>query len=272
MVPASRGADTSTLTRLLLLVVTVAGVSLLSAGAAMAQTTGARWQVSGDVGFQTTGIASILTEPITFERFGESGKVTRSLAINRQPRLQVAAGVSVWRNLGLRFGFSQFTQNDEIQLSVSIPHPFFFNRHRRFSQPTETADRERSVDVHALWMVHRGDRVAFSLFGGPTVFRWKLDAVGVQSREEKYPFEASPVTGIVTFRHTPVAVGYGAGADLAVFFSRYVGVGWLVRYDRATTTIALPDDGFFATVLGQPITTDVRLGGASISGGLRFRF
>ena len=164
------------------------------------------------------------------DRFGESGELTRSVEVRRQPRIYVAAGVSVWRNLGLRFGFSQFTRNDDIQLSVSIPHPFFFNRHRRFSQPTETADRERSVDAHALWMVHRGDRVAFSVFGGPTVFHCKCDAVGVQSREEEYPFEASPVTGVVSFRRTPVGVGYGVGADLAVFVGHRVGFGWLVRY------------------------------------------
>ena len=256
MISTLRGANVSTTTRLLVLVVTIAGASLLSARPAMAQAPEARWHISGDLGFQTVTLASILTEPITFERFGESGELTRSVEVRRQPRIYVAAGVSVWRTLGLRFGFSQFTRNDDIQLSVSIPHPFFFNRHRRFSQPTETADRERSVDVHALWMVHRGDRVAFSVFGGPTVFHCKCDAVGVQSREEEYPFEASPVTGIVSFRRTPVAVGYGVGADFAVFVSRHVGVGFLARYDRASATVTLPEDGFFATVLDRPVTTD----------------
>ena len=65
---------------------------------------------------------------------------------------------------------------------------------------------------------------------------------------------------------------YGVGADLAVFFSRHVGVGWLVRYDRATATVTLPDDGFFATVLDRPATTDQVFGGGSVSGGLRVRF
>lgn len=70
-----------------------------------------------------------------------------------------------------------------------------------------------------------------------------------------------------------IAVGYGVGADLSVFFSRHVGVGWLVRYNRASSTIELPDDGFFATVLEQTgVTTDVKFGGANVAGGLRFRF
>ena len=129
------------------------------------------------------------------------------------------------------------------------------------------------MDVHALWMVRRDDRVTFSVFGGPTVYRSKLDVATLQTSEEEYPFEASPVTGIVLFQRTPVSVGYGVGADLAVFFNRHVGVGWIGRYSRASATITLPDDGFFATVLEQTgVTTDVTFGGVSVSGGLRFRF
>ena len=251
----------------------IAAASLLSAKPAMAQTPEARWQVSGDFGFQTTTLASILTEPIAFERFAEPGELTRDVESDRQPTIHVAAGVSVWRNLGIRFGFSQFTRTDDMQLSVSIPHPFFFDRHRRFSQPSTLVQRERSVDVHARWMAHQSERVTLSVFGGPTVYRARIDAAGVQTREEEYSFEDSPVIGIVAFQRRPTTVGYGVGADLAVFFSRHVGVGWLVRYNRASSTIATADDGFFATVLEQRgIMTDIRFGGANVAGGLRFRF
>ena len=273
MISTPRGGHCSTAARLLVLAVAIAGASLLSPRPTMAQTPEARWYVSGDVGFQTTKLASILTEPITFERFAEPGELTRSTTIDRQRTIHIAAGVPVWRNFGLRFGFSQFTRNDDLDLSLSIPHPFFFDRHRRFSQPTELVQRERSVDAHALWMAHRGDRVVLSLFGGPTVYRVRVDAAGVQTREEEYPFETSPVTGLLSFQLRPISVGYGVGADLAVFFSRHVGVGWLVRYNRASATVTLPDEGFFATVLEQSgVTTDVTFGGAIVSGGLRFRF
>ncbi len=273
MASRRRGAQCSTTTRVLVLAGTIAGASLLSARPAVAQTPEARWQISGDVGFQTTTVASILSDPITFELHAETGDVTRVTDISRQPSIQVGAGVAVWRNLGVRFGFTHFTRDDAMQLSVSIPHPFFFDRHRTFSQPSDLVQRERSVDVHALWMVHRGDRVAFSVFGGPSVFRTKIHGVGIQHSGEEYPFEDSPVTGILTFDRTPLALGYGVGADLAVFFNRHVGVGWIGRYSRASTTIVLPDDGFFATVLEQTgVTTDVTFGGVSVSGGLRFRF
>ena len=267
------GAHRSTTSRVLVLAAAIAGASLLSARPAMAQTPEARWQISGDLGFQTTKLASVLTEPITFELFAETGDLVRVTDISRQPTIHVSAGVAVWRNLGLRFGLTQFTRNDDLQLSLSIPHPFFFNRHRTFSQPSDLSQRERSVGVHALWMVHQSDRVVFSVFGGPTVFRGKLHAVGVQHRGEEYPFEDSPVTGTVAFDRDRFALGYGVGADLAVFFSRHVGVGWLGRYSHASTTIALPDDGFFATVLQQTgLRTSLTFGGAAVSGGLRFRF
>ena len=271
MIPTPGGANSSTTARLLVLAVAIVGAPLLSTRPAMAQAPEARWQVSVDLGFQTTTLENILTDPITFERFWETGEVTRSTAIDRQPTIHVAAGVSVWRNLGLRFGFSQFTRHDDLQLTASIPHPFFFNRHRTFSEVEELVQRERSVDVHVRWMVHRGDRVVFNVFGGPTVYRVRVNGTGVE-HEEEYPFENSPLTEIVSFQRRPIAVGYGVGADLAVFFSRHVGVGWLVRYNRASATIGLPDNDFFARVLGHPVTTEDRFGGASVSGGLRFRF
>ena len=273
MISNPRGTHCSTTTRLLMLAVAAAGASLLSASPATAQTPETRWQISGDLGFQTTKLANILTDPITFALHAEDGHVTRVTDISRQPTIHVGAGVSVWRSLGLRFGFTQFTRNDDMQLSVSIPHPFFFDRHRTFNQPSDLEQRERSVDVHALWTVHQSDRVAFSVFGGPTVFRCRIHAAGIQHGGEEYPFEDSPVDGIVAFDRHQFALGYGVGADLAVFFSRHVGVGWLGRYSRASTTIALPDDGFFATVLHQRgLTTSVTFGGAAVSGGLRFRF
>ena len=90
-----RGANASTATRLLVLAVAIAGASLLNARPTMAQTPEPRWHVSGDVGFQTTTLAAILTEPITFERLAEPGELTRSTEIDRQPTIHVAAGVSV---------------------------------------------------------------------------------------------------------------------------------------------------------------------------------
>jgi hypothetical protein len=122
-------------------------------------------------------------------------------------------------------------------------------------------------------MVHDGDRIAFSVFGGPSVFRGRIHGAGVQYGGEEYPFEDSPVNGILEFDRDRFAPGYGVGADMAVFFSRHVGIGWLVSHSRASTTITLPDNGFFATVLGRTgVTTDVTFGGTNVAGGLRFRF
>ena len=81
------------------------------------------------------------------------------------------------------------------------------------------------------------------------------------------------LAGLLSFQRRPISVGYGVGADLAVFFSRHVGVGWVVRYNRASATVTLPDEGFFATVLNVTgVTTEATFSGAIVSGGLRFRF
>ena len=57
-------------------------------------------------------------------------------------------------------------------------------------------------------------------------------------------------------------VGYNAGVDLTFFFSRYVGVGGLVRTSRATVKLPTPD--------GHKV--DVDAGGTQVGAGMRFRF
>ena len=225
------------------LTVVIAGTSLLAAHHAAAQVQNARWYIAADGGFQTTQVADIIKEPITFEQFAEEGQLRRPFDIDRMPAIAAHVGVRLWRNFGIRLGISQFIRNDNVDLSVDMPHPFFFNRHRTFSQSSTLRQRERTVDLHALWLTRIGDRVNLQVFGGPTLYRVSIDVAGVQAREEQYPFEASPVIGVATFQRRPSPWGYTVGTDMSVFVSRHVGVGWMVQFSRASATIQTSPDG-----------------------------
>ena len=200
---------------------------------------GARWFVSLDGGIQTTKLADILTQPITFEQFAEEGEVTREVSIDRLPTIAISGGVHLWRNLGFRAGFLRFRRNDDAELS---------------------------------WNVPLGSRMHVQLFGGPTVYFAAIDVAGVQTGDEEYPFEDTPIDGVVKFERNPKALGWTAGADVSIFFSRHIGFGWLARFSRATTEVSLPQEGFFSQLLDRPVSTGVDLWGALFSAGVRFRF
>jgi hypothetical protein len=82
---------------------------------------------------------------------------------------------------------------------------------------------------------------------------------------------ASPLVGVnsVTITsHTDKevsgsAVGFHVGGDSAWFFTRNVGVGGTVRFNRGTIAIAEPLSGQNA---------DLKVGHTGVGGGLRLRF
>ncbi len=233
----------------------------------------ARWFVGADVGVQTTALADRATEPITFARFAERGELTRTQEIGRRPTVAVAGGVRLWRTLGVRAGFLQFTREDDVRVSLNIPHPFFFDRPRSFQQDTTVEYRERSVDLHGFWSRALGDRVELQAFGGPTIYYVEMEVAGVSVGDEVFPFEASPARGTTVSKRRATQLGWTVGADLSVFLTRHVGVGWLTRFSRAAADIAVsPSGAFFDEVLEAPLSDRVELGGVLVSAGVRFRF
>jgi opacity protein-like surface antigen len=70
------------------------------------------------------------------------------------------------------------------------------------------------------------------------------------------------ITGVTTTQEEGTSVGYHVMADVAVFFSRSIGVGAGVRYSR----------GDFKLDAGSGATTEGKAGGVQALAGLRVRF
>ena len=260
-------------TRLAVVLLTALGVPATTPDVAWAQPAAARWFVGADVGVQTTSLADWATEPIAFERFAEQGGLTRRQTIGRRPTITVAGGVRLWRTLGVRAGFLQFTREDDAHVSLSIPHPFFFDRPRRFEQDTTVELRERSVDLHGYWSWALGHRVELQVFGGPTFYDVTIEVAGITVGDEVFPFEESPVTRTAVVERQATQWGWAAGVDLSVFLTRHIGLGWLTRFSRASADIVVsPSGAFFDEVLEAPLSDRVEFGGALVSAGVRFRF
>ena len=254
----------------------VAGGLLAAPPETVAQSADGRWFISVDGGLQTTTLASIVADPTTFEHFSEEGELTRGVAIDRLPTVAIAGGVRVWRNAGVRLGFFRFARNHDSELSVSIPHPFFFDDHRVVStRSLKNTQLERSLDVHGYWSLPFGDRLNVQLFGGPSLYFRDLEVAGVQIGAEVYPYDASPGTRVVKFERHPTVLGWTGGADVSFFFSRHLGFGSTARFSLASTEIELPVVGIVTEILERSersVSSRFNFGGGQISAGFRVRF
>ena len=79
---------------------------------------------------------------------------------------------------------------------------------------------------------------------------------------DAYPFDTATFASATTTSLSKTATGVNVGADITWKLSRNVGVGGLVRFAKASVTLA--------PSAGNSTTIDV--GGVQVGGGVRFAF
>lgn len=168
--------------------------------------------------------------------------------------------------VGVRFNTLKFKY--QAGLSAQIPHPNFFNRSATGTDTTiETLERDDySIDIFAQYTFKTMDAVRIRAFGGPTYFHTAADRVsdiGYIQTSNLLGFNAIDVTSYESEEITGSAWGFNVGVDVAYFFSRYVGVGGVVRFNQGNITIDDPLSGDEAELTG---------GRTVFGGGLRLRF
>jgi hypothetical protein len=196
-------------------------------------------------------------------RNGEDGRIDTSYSARPGPGFAVAGGTMVSRQLGIGVSVSRFSRSMPATLTGSIPHPFFFNEPRSVSSAIAGLTRqELALDVQARGVFLLGRRVQVAVFGGPSVFHVKQDAVIDFAYSEAYPFDQATFTEAHTTTASKWKLGANGGGDVAFFFTRQVGVGFSATFSGAT--VDLPS--------APGSTVPVKVGGTQAGLGLRLRF
>ena len=192
----------------------------------------------------------------------EAARFTSAYRFETGTVFDLSGGVRLWRNLGVGAGVSLVRQAATADVEATAPHPFFYARDRQLSGTrTPLAREERAVHVQALWVLPVGAGFTVTVFGGPTAITVTQTLVTDVRLTQSYPFDTAVFAGATTEAASASAVGAHVGGDLAYYFSRAVGVGWLTRYSRATVDLGGPNG---------PVRLQV--GGLSTTAGLRVRF
>lgn len=174
--------------------------------------------------------------------------------------------------LGFGVQFTGTAHQGTADLSIRIPHPFFFNAHATDDAFTdEKLERvEGAVNLSLVAAVpSANNNVSFRVYGGPTYFRLEADAVNNIRYFHQFGIFTSvnsvEITAWDSEKVEETVWGFHVGADLRYFFSRHFGIGGFARVSRGTVTFS-PEE--FAV----DENLDVKVGGFQAGGGLRIRF
>jgi hypothetical protein len=224
-----------------------------------------------DVTFGSVGSAA---KDTTFTFVGELYEEPLTLGVS-YPKpsstfgVDFGGGIMLTRMIGAGVNFEQATFKDPAEVSITVPHPFFFDAFGTGTGTTEDLNRkETSFHVQIMIVAMRTDKLVVRLFGGPTFFSYKAEMV----RDIEFTQEAPPnsVSNIVTVTGADVveakgnATGFHAGGDVTYLLTPNVGVGGVVRFSRGTVTLD-----------SEPMSEveqDIKVGGFKIGGGIKLFF
>ena len=201
------------------------------------------------------------SEAFTYTENVEKTTFTTEYPATKGPALDGGGAVRVWRNLAVGVNVSLAKRSTDGSISGSIPHPFYFDAARSISGSTPIERSENAVHLQAMWVIPVGRRLLIAPGAGPTFFSVTQSLVQSVSYSESYPYDTATFASASVTEPSASAVGFGASVDVGYYFTRFLGIGGLVRYARATVELPSHD---------SKVSVDV--GGFEAGVGLRIRF
>ena len=172
------------------------------------------------------GAPKTFTGETTFQTNVETGTVSTSYPFKSATLFDLGGGVRIWRNLGIGVSVSYFTQEDDLDVTTKVPHPFFFNQLRTVTgQQSGVERREIGAHIQAVWMIPAGNHLQIGVFGGPSVIAVRQGIVTTVNITETYPYDTATFASADTAAQSKNAVGFNAGVDASYLFNQRIGVG-----------------------------------------------
>jgi hypothetical protein len=238
-----------------------------------AQTTGERVWIDVNVGSAWAAEDSF-TMAVSVDRAGEAADFGAHYHLPRSVSFEFGGGVMLTPIVGVGASVGGTVHEALADLSVRLPHPYFFNA---FATAVGTTDIpmqriERNLDLQVMLVALRTKHVRLRAFGGPSYFRIEQDSVTDILYHQIYfvhsPFNAAELTEYELERSHGSGWGFHAGADCSVFFTRVIGVGGFAKYGSGSIDL----ENTVAGALGHTAQVGVKAGGVHVGGGLRLKF
>ncbi len=209
--------------------------------------------------YETSRTVTLFQEPATFSAEYNTPRGTA---------FDLGGGYMLTPVLGFGVSVAGFAHEEAPVVSITIPHPNFFNARATDTSQGETALKvsETAVNLHVLAnLMPLAERLRLRAYAGPSRIAVRRDTIDDIEYSQAFAlfstFNVVAVTSYDFAEKEQSAWGFHAGADLSYFFTPAIGVGGFVRIIRATIDI----DDFSGT-------RELKAGGTQYGGGLRLRF
>ena len=236
---------------------------LLAGGGAAAQPPSERTRiVSVNLGMQF--INDAFMNRVTFQQYDETGVFDAHYDIAKHYSMDGEIAFRLWKSLALGVAASHVAEPTTARIEAEVPNQYFAGFPRSASGVQRGLNR-REIGLHfqgQYWWFH--DEVfLLRAVWGPTIFIARQDLVSQLGTQEV----STDIYRVFLTRHrirtvTAGTLGLNLGFDGSWFMTERLGVGFSVRYSRATATVRL----------GNRSATPLELGGTHAAGGLRIAF
>ena len=199
-------------------------------------------------------------------------EIRTDYSLKNRALVDVGGGVVIASQVTIGAAFTRQTGRERTTVSMMMDEPYYLPEPLSATMESEPLEwSERALHIQFGYLHERG-RLRLMGFGGPSHLTVDGELVSnfVEHLEGTWPDDLRLV--IDRCLHNDVsrgAWGFNVGGDASVFFSRFIGVGAMVRYSRAR--IMLPN---YPASLLRPEDVDERvtIGNLHAVGGVRFRF
>jgi hypothetical protein len=245
---------------------TVAALGLLMglfhAAPSLAQATWSdRGRVSVDFGTQPS--ASTFTGTANIPIYQQTATLTTTYSVPTGPVFDAGVILRVSGGFGVDVAVSGFTRSDTAPIGGSIPAPLVPSHPRPIGGTSSSLEHDEIVGYIDAAYVFAAPRFDVAVSAGPAFFTVNQDIVSNVTFADVPPYDTVTFTGSVVTRAGATAIGFNAGVDVGVRLSKYVGVGAILRYSKASVVFPL---------LNSASGVHADVGGAHAGGGLRVYF
>tara|TARA_B100000029_G_scaffold353472_2_gene346146 strand:- start:872 stop:1702 length:831 start_codon:yes stop_codon:yes gene_type:complete len=201
----------------------------------------------------------------SYRAYGGDAKVSVRHVITAAPIADVGGSLRLWEGLIAGGGYSASKTLDVTAVSGSVPHPINQNNPRVLeSRSLQSLHRLQVAHVFGGWRFPVFDKLDVTPFGGVSFFNLTQGVVTNVTAVESGgpPFAAVKIDQLQLGQHRRNSVGGHVGVDVTYMATRFVGVGFLLRYT----------DGIVVFPAAKTGNLSLAVGGLEIGGGIRIRF
>jgi hypothetical protein len=124
-----------------------------------------------------------------------------------------------------------------LNITASVPHPFFFNQPRTATAASTAQRSVRDVEFQIMYFLVDSKDWLITIGGGPSFAHVTQDVGTDLQLTETYPFDTVTIKAVTTTQTSGSRLGANVGGSVTRLFSPRLGIAGDVRWSGASITL-----------------------------------